>query len=121
MISNSPDTYAYLTHELQKICGKVLVVLEGGYNLFALSVSSEAVMRVLSGDDKYYKEGEKYFEDLRERYKEMPKHNVGGGTFYTLNSYIYYMICRLIYIFIDILIGGLMCDFIWFEGHFADD
>ena len=80
MISNSPDTYAFMTHQLQKICKKVLVVLEGGYNLFALSVSSEAVMRVLSGDDKYYSEGEKYFQDLKEKYKEMPKHNVGGRT-----------------------------------------
>lgn len=80
-ISNSPATYAYYTHYLEKICPKLLVVLEGGYNLFALSVSAEAVMRVLTRDSKYYSEGEKYFEELKQKYSQKPKNNIGGNHF----------------------------------------
>ena len=39
--------YAWMTQGLQKICDKLLVVLEGGYNLDALAISSEAVVGTL--------------------------------------------------------------------------
>lgn len=46
-IGLTPMGYAWMTSGLQRICDKVMVVLEGGYNLDALANSSEAVLRSL--------------------------------------------------------------------------
>ena len=43
----TPVGFAYMTMGLQKICRKVVAVLEGGYDLHALEVSSEAVVKSL--------------------------------------------------------------------------
>ena len=43
----TPLGYAYMTQALRLLCPKVAVVLEGGYDLNALSVSSEAVVETL--------------------------------------------------------------------------
>ena len=79
MISNSPDTYAYFTHHLKGLSPKMLIALEGGYNLFALSVSSEAVLRALSENFSNFSENaNEYFEELRMKYKKRPEKNVHG-------------------------------------------
>lgn len=46
-IGVSPVGYAYMTWAMRQICPQLVVVLEGGYNLKALEVSSEAVVRTL--------------------------------------------------------------------------
>ena len=46
-IGISPLGYAWMTHGLLTIRSRILVALEGGYNLEALAVSSEAVVRTL--------------------------------------------------------------------------
>ena len=46
-IGVTPLGYAYMTQAMRLLCPKVTVVLEGGYDLNALSVSSEAVIEVL--------------------------------------------------------------------------
>lgn len=43
----SPDCYYYLTKKLLSICPKLLVGLEGGYNLDSIANSVEAVVIAL--------------------------------------------------------------------------
>lgn len=43
----TPAGYAYMTWALRGLANKMAVVLEGGYDLQALKVSSEAVIRTL--------------------------------------------------------------------------
>ena len=43
-IGVTPVGYAYMTQAFRSICPKIVVALEGGYDLNALSVSSEAVV-----------------------------------------------------------------------------
>jgi len=43
----TPVGYAYMTQGLRKLCPKVAVALEGGYNLEALACSSMAVIKTL--------------------------------------------------------------------------
>ena len=43
----SPDCYHYLTTKLMAICSKLLVVLEGGYNLISIANSVEGVVHAL--------------------------------------------------------------------------
>ena len=43
----TPQGYAYMTWGLRALCKKTVVVLEGGYDLQALEVSSVAVLRTL--------------------------------------------------------------------------
>jgi hypothetical protein len=43
----TPVGYAYMTQGLRKICPKIAVALEGGYNLEALACSSMAVIKTL--------------------------------------------------------------------------
>ena len=43
----TPAGYAYMTWGLRNLCPKMTVVLEGGYDLEALEVSSEAVVKTL--------------------------------------------------------------------------
>jgi len=43
----TPVGYAYMTNGMKKICSKIVAVLEGGYDLRALEVSTEAVVRTL--------------------------------------------------------------------------
>lgn len=50
----SPNGYAHMTRRLQAIPsaqGRVVVVLEGGYNLDAIAASSAAIFKTLRGDD----------------------------------------------------------------------
>ena len=49
----TPLGYAWMTHGLTKIQPKIIALLEGGYDLDSLAVSSEAVIEALfiSGDD----------------------------------------------------------------------
>jgi len=48
----SPAGYAYMTAQLRSLAaGRLVVALEGGYNLRSISSSAAAVMRVLLGDD----------------------------------------------------------------------
>ncbi|XAR51277.1 Histone deacetylase [Bertholletia excelsa] len=47
----SPAGYAQMAHMLNSLCGgKLLVVLEGGYNLRSISSSATAVIKVLLGE-----------------------------------------------------------------------
>lgn len=46
-IGVTPTGYAYMTQGLRQLTKKMAVVLEGGYSLEALEVSSEAVIRTL--------------------------------------------------------------------------
>lgn len=47
----SPEGYAYMTHMMKMLCdGKLVVCLEGGYNLDSISISALAVAKVLLGD-----------------------------------------------------------------------
>jgi len=46
-IGVTPTGYAYMTWGLRSLCQKTAIVLEGGYSLEALEVSSEAVVRTL--------------------------------------------------------------------------
>jgi len=46
----SPGGYAWMTHALHDVClGRVVVVLEGGYNLRSIALSVSAVTQVLTG------------------------------------------------------------------------
>ena len=46
----SPAGYGHMTARLMALCGgKVVVALEGGYSLSAITNSAEAVLRVLLG------------------------------------------------------------------------
>ncbi|XP_026380864.1 histone deacetylase 15-like [Papaver somniferum] len=47
----TPRYYAEMTSMLASICGKLLVILEGGYNLRSISASAKAVVEVLLGGD----------------------------------------------------------------------
>jgi hypothetical protein len=49
--SISPAGFAYMTIGLKQLAKKSLVVLEGGYNLESIAVSSEAVTRALLGQE----------------------------------------------------------------------
>lgn len=53
-IALTPIGYAWMTHGLLQICPKVLVFLEGGYNLENLANCSEAVLKSLfiKGEDE---------------------------------------------------------------------
>ncbi|KAL4323675.1 hypothetical protein GQ457_11G031480 [Hibiscus cannabinus] len=47
----TPAGYAQMTHMLSTLCGgKMLVILEGGYNLRSISSSATAVVKVLLGE-----------------------------------------------------------------------
>jgi acetoin utilization deacetylase AcuC-like enzyme len=47
-LSVTPEGYAYMTLRLQELAkGRVIMVLEGGYNLAATSNSAEATLRAL--------------------------------------------------------------------------
>lgn len=45
------DCFAYMLAKLQEIQSKLVLCLEGGYNLQSLSLSSEACVRVLLGEN----------------------------------------------------------------------
>jgi len=48
----SPDGYAHMTHMLSSLAGgKVLVALEGGYNVNAIAESAHACVQTLVGDE----------------------------------------------------------------------
>jgi acetoin utilization deacetylase AcuC-like enzyme len=49
-VAVTPVGYAYMTWGLRSLCKKTVAVLEGGYDLDALRVSSEAVVRTLMLD-----------------------------------------------------------------------
>jgi len=49
--SVSPGCYGQLTRMLQRVCPKVVLVLEGGYNLEATAQCADACTRVLLGED----------------------------------------------------------------------
>ncbi len=49
-VAVTPVGYAYMTWGLRTLCKKTVAVLEGGYDLDALRVSSEAVVRTLMLD-----------------------------------------------------------------------
>lgn len=49
-MSVSPIGYSYMTHQLKKLSSKVIVALEGGYNLDSLSRCSEAIIRTLMNE-----------------------------------------------------------------------
>ncbi len=48
----TPLGFAWMTYGLMKICPKIISLLEGGYNLKALAVSSEAVVETLFKNDE---------------------------------------------------------------------
>jgi acetoin utilization deacetylase AcuC-like enzyme len=43
----TPVGYSYMTHFLRTLCNKVVVVLEGGYDLNALAISAQGVIETL--------------------------------------------------------------------------
>lgn len=48
----SPDGYSHMTHMLSALAGgKVLVALEGGYNVNAIAESAHACVKTLVGDE----------------------------------------------------------------------
>lgn len=73
-IGVTPVGYAWLTHGLLKLCPNVLVFLEGGYNLEALAVSAEAVLKALmiKGDnDSAFNDLLKYLNSSHETYEAL--------------------------------------------------
>lgn len=50
-IKVTPGGYAQLTRMLMNVCEKVVVVLEGGYNIRSISLSMAAVVSTLLGDE----------------------------------------------------------------------
>ena len=54
-MSLSPIGYTYMTKALKNICPKIIVALEGGYNLNSLSRCSEAIIRTLLNDPVPFK------------------------------------------------------------------
>jgi len=65
-----PSCYAYLTHKLTELTdnGKIIVALEGGYNLESISEASEYTLRSLLGENPI-KKG----EDLKVTFQNMIK------------------------------------------------
>jgi histone deacetylase 6 len=53
----TPDGYAYITERLQRIQPKIVVVLEGGYNLDSISNAARSVFRVLAGEKLPHEKG----------------------------------------------------------------
>lgn len=48
----TPAGYAHMTYALSSLAqGKILIALEGGYNLYAIATSTEAITRVLLGEN----------------------------------------------------------------------
>jgi acetoin utilization deacetylase AcuC-like enzyme len=87
-MSVSPLGYSYMTKELKKICGKILVALEGGYNLNSLSRASEAVIRTLLNEEKnennFYTNKNPSFGNLMiDRYQENAYYENKIFDFYT--------------------------------------
>ena len=64
----TPDGYAYLLKRLQAIQPKIVVCLEGGYNIESIAVSAEACIRALLGETLPLKGADKPFtlEELKE-------------------------------------------------------
>ena len=60
----TPVGFAYMTWVLKKICKRTLVVLEGGYDLNALEVSSEAVVKTLQINSDDTESFDKYLQEL---------------------------------------------------------
>jgi len=66
----SPDGYAYMTKRLMdKLPNKLIVGLEGGYNLTSISKSSEACLRILIGEEMPLKcsQNQLTFEEMKEK------------------------------------------------------
>ena len=49
----TPNGYYYMTKRLMELHKPMLLVLEGGYSLEAISLSAEAVMRALVHDESF--------------------------------------------------------------------
>lgn len=60
----TPVGFAYMTWVLKQICKRTLVVLEGGYDLEALEVSSEATVKTLQINSEDTEAFDKYLQDL---------------------------------------------------------
>jgi acetoin utilization deacetylase AcuC-like enzyme len=54
-MSLTPIGYSYMTNALRKVCNKVIIALEGGYNLNSLSRCSEAIIRTLLREETPFK------------------------------------------------------------------
>lgn len=54
-MSLTPIGYSYMTNALRKVCNKVVMALEGGYNLNSLSRCSEAIIRTLLREETPFK------------------------------------------------------------------
>ncbi len=51
MTARSPEMYGHMTHQLSGLAeGRVVVALEGGYNLSSISESAAMCARALLGD-----------------------------------------------------------------------
>mmetsp|Transcript_7600 Transcript_7600/g.8584 ORF Transcript_7600/g.8584 Transcript_7600/m.8584 type:complete len:482 (-) Transcript_7600:29-1474(-) len=50
----TPNGYSYMTSMLKSICSRILVVLEGGYNLKSISKSAEATVKTLLKDSNQF-------------------------------------------------------------------
>ncbi|CDW73889.1 histone deacetylase family protein [Stylonychia lemnae] len=61
-IGVTPLGYSWMTYGLMKICPDIVVLLEGGYNLDALALSSEAVISTLRIDPNDQESFDKYIE-----------------------------------------------------------
>ena len=61
----TPAGYAHMTYALSSLAqGKLVVVLEGGYNLYAIASSTEAITRVLLGENPLPLEA---YDDIRNK------------------------------------------------------
>ena len=54
-MSLTPKGFAYMTYKLKMLCPKLIFALEGGYNLKTLVDCSEAVIRILLGQNPPFK------------------------------------------------------------------
>jgi len=66
----SPDGYAYMTKRLMdKLPSKIIIGLEGGYNLNSISKSSEACLRILLGEQMPLKcsHNQLTYEEMKEK------------------------------------------------------
>lgn len=65
-IELTPVGYSWMTHGLLQICPQIVAFLEGGYNLDALAINTEAVIETMKLGDNT----DKFDEFLAIKYKE---------------------------------------------------
>lgn len=84
----TPSGYAYMTQRLLEICPKIIAVLEGGYDLKAITKCSEAVVRVLKGQKLPIEEIEAN-QSLEEMYMNSQPHKEAKRVVTSVAKYVH--------------------------------